>query len=135
MGLIAGSLLHCAVLAAGPKWIAFVGAPDVIVVSAMNGTWVAPAATLTIAAFLAGLALYSLAAAAIVRPLPGVKPVLWTAALVFVMRGLLIVPALVLGRFNWRAPVDLFITVSSAGIATIGLALVAGLILADETAR
>lgn len=125
--LFAGALLHIVVLAAGPEWIAFVGAPAEVVKSAEVGTWLAPVSTLGIAALLAGLALYSLAAAGKLRPLPLAKPILGLFAAIFVVRGLIIVPALVQGRVNWAAQVDLFIISSSLAILVLGVALCVGL--------
>ena len=125
--LSAGALLHVVVLAAGPQWIAFVGAPAEVVRSAERGTWLAPVSTLGIAALLAGLALYALAAAGKLRALPLGKPILWMFATIFVVRGLIIVPALVQGRVNWAAPVDLFILTSSLAILVLGVALCLGL--------
>lgn len=125
--LFAGALLHVVVLAAGPEWIAFVGAPEDVVRSAEVGTWLAPVSTLGIAALLTGLALYSLAAAGKLRPLPLSKPILGLFAAIFVLRGLIIVPALVQGRVNWAVPVDLFIVTSSMAILVLGVALCVGL--------
>ena len=115
--LVAGALLHIGVLAAGPEWIAFVGAPPEVVRSAELGTWLAPVSTLGIAALLAGLALYSLAAAGKFRPLPLVKPILGLFAAIFVLRGLIIVPA----------PVDGLVIISSLAILVLGVALCLGL--------
>jgi len=125
--LFAGALLHVVVLAAGPEWIAFVGAPAEVVRSAERGTWLAPVSTLGIAALLAGLAVYALAAAGKLRPLPLVKPILGLFAAIFVVRGLIILPALAQGRVNWAAPVDVFIVTSSLAILVLGAALCLGL--------
>lgn len=125
--LFAGALLHVGVLVAGPRWIAFVGAPPAVVESAANGTWLAPASTLGIAALLATLAFYALSAAGTLARLPFVRTILALFAAIFVVRGLIIVPALLQGRVNWAAPIDLFIIASSALILTLGLALCVGL--------
>jgi hypothetical protein len=125
--LFAGALLHLVVLAAGPEWIAFVGAPAEVVLSAKRGTWLAPVSTLGIAALLTVLALYSLAAAEKFRALPLVRPILGLFAAIFVVRGLIILPAFVQGRVNWAAPVDLFIVTSSLAILVLGVALCLGL--------
>ena len=125
--LVAGALLHIGVLAAGPEWIAFVGAPEEVVRSARLGTWLAPVSTLGIAALLAGLAVYALAAAGKLRPLPLITPILGLFAVIFVVRGIIIVPALVQDRVNWAAPVDLFIVASSLAILVLGGALGLGL--------
>jgi hypothetical protein len=125
--LFAGALLHIVVLAAGPEWIAFVGAPAEVVLSAKRGTWLAPVSTLGIAALLTVLALYSLTAAEKFRVLPLVRPILGLFAAIFVVRGLIILPALVRGRVNWAAPVDFFIVTSSLAILVLGVALCLGL--------
>jgi hypothetical protein len=125
--LAAGALLHVAVLVAGPEWIAFVGAPPEIVASARAGTWLAPVGTLAITLLLIGLALCCLSAGGLIRRLPFARAVLVPFAAIFVLRGLIIVPALLQGRVNWRAASDLFILGSSGAILVIGLALVAGL--------
>lgn len=129
-GLAAGAVLHVALLLAGPEWIAFAGAPAAVVQSAEQGSWLAPAATLAITALLAALALCSIHAAGHVRPRRWIGIVLAAFALVFVIRGLIIVPALAANRVNWQAPADLFIVASSGAVLVIGVLLAAGLILA-----
>jgi hypothetical protein len=125
--LIAGALLHILVLIGGAEWIAFVGAPEVIVQSAERGTWLAPASTLAVAALLGILAVYALSASGALPPLPFVRSVLALFAAIFVLRGLIVAPALLQGRVNWSAPVDLFIIASSAAILMMGIALCLGL--------
>lgn len=125
--LAAGALLHVAVLIAGPDWIAFVGAPPEVVASARAGTWLAPVSTLAIALLLTGLALYALSAGGLIRRLPFARAILLLFTIIFVLRGLIIVPSLLQGRVNWRAASDLFIVGSSGAILVIGLALAFGL--------
>ncbi|MCR9180915.1 MAG: hypothetical protein NXH71_11910 [Erythrobacteraceae bacterium] len=125
--LFVGAILHIAVLIGGAEWVAFVGAPASIVRSAEQGTWLAPASTLAIAGLLTVLGVYALSASGSVSRLPFVRPVLALFAVIFVLRGLIIVPALLQGRVNWAAPVDLFIITSSASILALGVALCVGL--------
>jgi hypothetical protein len=125
--LLAGALLHIAVLIGGPTWVAFVGAPPAVVESAARGTWLAPLSTLGIAALLGILGIFALSAAGTLRRFALAAPVLAVFAAIFVVRGLIIVPALLEGRVNWSAPVDLFIIASSALILAMGLALCLGL--------
>ncbi len=125
--LFAGALLHIAVLIGGAEWIAFVGAPPAIVQSAERGTWLAPASTLAIAVLLGVLAVYALSASGALPRLPFVRPVLGLFAAIFVLRGLIVVPALLQGRVNWAAPIDVFIIASSAAILLLGIALGLGL--------
>lgn len=129
-GLAAGAVLHVIILLAGPEWIAFAGAPAAVVQSAEMGTWLAPISTLAITALLAALALGSIHVAGHVRQRLWLRIVLAAFALVFVIRGLIIVPALLANRVNWQAPVDLFIVASSGAVLAIGVLLAAGLILA-----
>ncbi|MFM7403632.1 MAG: hypothetical protein ACKO1N_05940 [Erythrobacter sp.] len=84
--------------------------------------------TLSIAALLVLLALYALAAAGKLRPLPLVKPILGLFAAIFVFRGVIILPLLAQGRVNWAVPVDLFIVASSLAIFVLGAALGLGLL-------
>jgi len=127
LGLLAGALLHVVVLVGGPDWIAFVGAPASVVDSARSGTWLAPVGALSIAVLLALWALYAFSAAGVVRRLPLLRTVLVFISVVFIVRGLIIIPALAGGRINWRAPIDLFVVASSLLILTLGLSIAAGL--------
>lgn len=58
LGVFVGAGVHVAALAASPQWIEFVGAPSSVVRSAMEGTWLAPAGALGIAALLIVWGLY-----------------------------------------------------------------------------
>jgi hypothetical protein len=125
IGTMLGALLHVVVLIGGPDWIRFVGAPESVVRSAREGTWLAPVGALSIAALLAVWGLYAFSAAGWVRPLPLLKPVLGLIALIFLVRGALILPFL--GRVNWSSPFDLFVVASSLFIFALGWAYAIGL--------
>lgn len=125
IGTMLGALLHVVVLIGGPEWIRFVGAPESVVRSAREGTWLAPVGALSIAALLAVWGLYAFSAAGWVRPLPLLKPVLGLIALIFLVRGALILPFL--GRVNWSSPFDLFVVASSLFIFALGWAYAIGL--------
>jgi hypothetical protein len=126
--LFAGAILHVAALIGGPSWIAFVGAPREVVESASRGTWLAPVGALGITSLLLLLAVYAMSAAAVFRTFPFLRSTLTFFALIFIVRGLIIIPALLQGRFNWQAFHDLFVVGSSAVILAIGLTLSIGLI-------
>lgn len=128
-GLLAGALLHVVVLIGGTDWIAFVGAPPSVVDSSREGTWLAPVSTLGIALLLTVWALYAFSAADLMRRLYFVRTMLSIVAVVFILRGLIIAPALAAGRVNWRAPIDLFIVSSSLFILAIGVLLAIGLVM------
>jgi hypothetical protein len=128
-GLLAGALLHVVVLIGGPDWIAFVGAPPSVVDSSRGGTWLAPVSTLGIAFLLTVWALYAFSAAGLMRRLPFARTMLSIVAVVFIVRGLIIAPALAAGRVNWHALIDLFIVSSSLFILAIGVLLAIGLVM------
>jgi hypothetical protein len=132
--LFAGAILHVAALCGGPSWIAFVGAPREVVESASRGTWLAPVGALGIAALLLLLAAYALSAAAVLRSLPFSRSILTLFAAIFIVRGLIILPALLQGRFSGRDHHDLFVVASSTAILAIGLALLIGLVGLNRSA-
>ena len=127
LGLLSGAVLHLVVLAAGPKWIAFVGAPESVVESAERGTWLAPFSTVGIAAFLVIFGAYALAGAGVIRRLPLTRTMLVFVSVVFIVRGIIIVPLLLAGRVNWSALPDLFVVGSSVFILAVGVLTGAGL--------
>ena len=127
VGLLFGSAVHLAVLVAGHEWIAFVGAPKSVVLSAEQGTWLAPVGAIGIAALLAIWAAYALAGAGLIRRLPFLRTVLVFVCILFGLRGLLILPLLMAGRVNWRALPDLFIVGSSVFIFLISICIAIGL--------
>jgi hypothetical protein len=127
-GLIAGAILHIVALMGGPKWIAFVGAPASVVGSAAKGTWLAPVGAIMITMLLVVFAAYAFSAAGLIRRLPWLRTTLTLLAAAFLLRGLIIVPALFSGRVNWLALQDLFIIGSSTFIFAIGAAIVIGLL-------
>jgi hypothetical protein len=125
IGNLLGALLHIVVLIGGPKWIAFVGAPAWAVRSAREGTWIAPVGALSIAALLTAWGLYAFSAVGWFRPLPFVKPVLGLIAVIFIVRGAIILP--LLARVNWSSPIDQFVVTSSLFIFALGVAYGVGL--------
>ncbi len=128
MGLLLGSALHLAVLVAGPEWIAFVGAPKNVVLSAEQGTWLAPISTISIAALLAICAAYALAGAGVISRLPLLRTVLVFVCVLFGLRGLVIIPLLMARRVNWRALPDLFAVGSSLSILLISACIAVDLL-------
>lgn len=123
-GVLMGALLHLVVPIGGPSWIAFVGAPLSVVQSAREGTWLAPVGALGIAALLTVWALYAFSGAGLIRPLPMLKTVLGAVALIFLVRGAIILPFF--GRVNWASSHDVFVVFSSAFIFVLGAAYALG---------
>lgn len=132
-GMLAGAILHLGALLGGPSWIAFVGAPPAVVRSAQEGTWLAPAGTFAIIALLVVWALYAFSGAGKFRPLPLRHFMLASVAVIFIVRGLIILPFLY--RVDWRSMQDLFVVSSSAFILAIGTCYGLGLWLIRQNAR
>ena len=133
--LFAGAILHVAALIGGPHWITFVGAPREVVESSSRGTWLAPVGALGITALLLLLSAYALSAAAVFRKFPFLRSTWTFFATIFIFRWLIIVPALLQGRFNWQDLHDLYVVGRSTAILAIGLALSIGLIWSNPPFR
>lgn len=90
------SLLHLAIIAGGPDWYRFFGAGERMARLAARGSPYPAAITAGIAATLAVWALYALSGAGVIRRLPLLRPALLLIAAVFLGRGLLGVPLVLL---------------------------------------
>ena len=124
LGILIGAGVHIVALVGGPSWIEFVGAPPLVVRSAIEGTWLAPAGALGIAALLTVWGLYAFSGAGLIRPLPLLKTVLGGVALIFLVRGLIVIPFL--SRANWASPVETFAVAASVYVFALGAAYAVG---------
>ncbi|WP_309629779.1 hypothetical protein [Brevundimonas sp.] len=123
-GVLMGAGLHVVALIGGPRWIEFVGAPPSVVQSASQGTWLAPAGALGIAALLTVWALYAFSGAGRIRPLPMLKTVLGGVALIFLTRGMISLPFL--SRADWTSPIEIFAVAASVFVFVLGAAYAVG---------
>lgn len=128
--LLVGGAVHILAYLGGPHWLAVLGAPPSIVLSADRGTWLAPTGTFAIVGLLAVLALYCFSAADMSFRLPLRRFVLAGFAAVFLARGLLVVPYVLTGQREWTTSVASF-KVSGATLVPGSLAvlMIGGLIL------
>ncbi|WP_294392722.1 hypothetical protein [uncultured Sphingomonas sp.] len=104
-GLIAGAAVHLAAWFKGPRWMAALGAPPPIVSSAAAGSWPALLGKLAIAALLIGLALSCILVARKTAKMTVLRCALGLFAVIFFVRGLLVVPFIAARRREWRTPV------------------------------
>ncbi|MDQ3170465.1 MAG: hypothetical protein M3Q55_10045, partial [Acidobacteriota bacterium] len=97
-GVLTGTaaLLHLAIIAGGPGWYRFFGAGEEMARMAARGSVYPTVITLGIAAALGVCALYGFSGAGVIRPLPFMRLVLASAATVFLARGMLGIPAILL---------------------------------------
>jgi len=94
----AAALLHLGVIVGGPAWYRFFGAGERLARMAEARRWEPAVITLAIAGALATWAAYALSGAGVLPALPLRAPVLCAITAVYLLRGLVIVPALLRPR-------------------------------------
>ncbi len=124
-GSMAASLAHVWAIVAGPAAYASLGAPPDIIASAEAGTWYAPTITAFIAAVIMVWALYALSATGRLPRLLLLRTALNAIAIVLILRGLIIIPAL----FIVPEQLGAFAYWSSAICLMLGALFATGLIL------
>ena len=90
------SLLHLAVIAGGPSWYRFFGAGEGMARMAEQGSLTPTLVTLGIATVLAVWAAYAFAGAGLIPRLPLMRTALVLISAVYLLRGLVLIPALIL---------------------------------------
>ena len=95
LGSVAASLTHIWAIIAGPEAYASLGAPAEVIASAEAGGWYAPTVTLFIASVIMVWALYALSAAGYLPRLFFRRTALIAIATVLLLRGLILIPALI----------------------------------------
>jgi hypothetical protein len=89
---LAAALLHLAVIGGGPDWYRFFGAGEEMARAAEQGRWMPHLLTIGIAAVLTVWGLYAFAGAGLIRRLPLMRTALVVISLIYLARGLLIIP-------------------------------------------
>jgi len=90
--------LHVAIVIGGPAWYRYFGADEQLATAAENGQQWPAIITLGIACLLGLWAVYALSGAGVIRPLPFLKLALVIITSVYLLRGLVLVPALLFAR-------------------------------------
>ncbi|HYW10999.1 MAG TPA: hypothetical protein VE871_03555 [Longimicrobium sp.] len=88
----AASLLHVAMIFGGPDWYRFFGAGEAMARLAARGSAYPAVVTSGIAAVLGTWALYAFSGAGVIRRLPLVRPALMAIAAIYLARGFLGIP-------------------------------------------
>lgn len=86
---IGTAVAHTSCIYFGPGCYATQMAPDFVVESAENGTYLAPVAAIFASIIFVVFGLYALSAAGIIRKLPLLKFAIYTIAIISIIRGLL----------------------------------------------
>jgi hypothetical protein len=119
---VAASLLHIGCIAGGPAWYRFFGAGEAIATMAEQGSMTPALLTLGIAAILAIWAAYAFSGAGLLPRLPLLRTGLVVISAIYLLRGLVLVPALAL-NFGGVTP---FVLWSSLIVLVYGLAYAIG---------
>ncbi len=128
-GTAAAALLHVAIMLGGAEWYRFFGAGEGMARLARSGSVYPTVVTSGIACALALAAVYGLSGAAVIRPLPLLRPMLVSVAVVFLARALLGIPAVFLGSGPYMAELRgrlPFMAVTSLVCLALGLGYAAG---------
>ncbi len=116
------ALLHLAVIIGGPDWYRFFGAGEGMARLAEVGSPTPALITLAIAALLSVSAAYAFAGAGLLRRLPLMRTALLTITSIYLLRGLVLGPILVLKP----EAVDAFVVWSSLIVLVYGIAYAVG---------
>ena len=92
------SLLHLGVIIGGPDWYRFFGAGEGMARMAEQGSWTPTVITLGIASVLAVWSAYAFSGAGLIPRLPLIRTALVLISGVYLLRGLVLIPALVINR-------------------------------------
>ncbi|MEM7690732.1 MAG: hypothetical protein AAF291_17090 [Pseudomonadota bacterium] len=120
------ALLHVAVIAGGPDWYRFFGAPESYAVAAARGSIVPALVTCAIASVLAVWAAFAASGAGLIIRLPLLRTALVAITAIYLARGLLIIPVVLTVPY----PEGAFDYWSSAIVLVYGLAYALGTWLA-----
>lgn len=128
--LTAGAaLLHLAIIPGGPDWYRFFGAGEEMARLAARGFLYPTVVTAFIAATLGVWALYAFSGAGVIRRLPFLRLVLTLIAAVYLLRGILGVPVVLLVDHPYANELEArmtFMVVSSAICIFLGLCYAVG---------
>jgi hypothetical protein len=118
--------MHLAIIAGGPAWYRFFGAGEAMARMAEQGSPRPALIALGIATVLAIWSAYALAGAGRIRRLPLIRTALVAITSIYLIRGLVLVPALATDGFR----VDAFLLWSSLIMLVYGITHAAGTFLA-----
>ena len=97
------AILHLAIIVGGAAWYRFFGAGEVMARAAEQGRRYPAVVTAAIAALLGTWSAYALSGGRFIPALPLVRPVLLAITAIYLLRGFVIVPVLVLPRTRTTA--------------------------------
>ncbi len=121
LSVLAG-LLHIAIIVGGVNWYRFFGAGENLAKLAESGSWIPGAITAVIAMVLFIWGLYAYSGAGLTLPLPWLKVALILISVIYLLRGMAVIPALLI----IPQQVDAFLIWSSLVSFLFGLSYAVG---------
>ncbi len=123
LSILAG-VLHLVIIVKGANWFKFFGAGEKIVALSEKGSWIPGGITFLIALVLIVWGLYAFSGAGLMVELPHLKLVIQIIAIVYLLRGLVILPIYIYdkSKVNW------FVVWSSALSFLFGMFYLTGFI-------
>ncbi len=118
----AAAILHLAVIVGGPTWYRFFGAGEGMARMAEAGHWYPVVVTIGIATVLGIWAAYAFAGAGLIPRLPLMRTGLVVISTIYLLRGLVIVPALIMNGGAFEP----FVLWSSLIVLVYGIAYAVG---------
>ena len=129
--------LHLVIAARGPTWYRFFGAGERLSRLAARGSAIPAVLTACIAGVLVIAALYACSAVGLLRPLPMLRPALVAIAAVFLLRGLLGIPWVLVSSGSYAAELRArmpFMVITSVLSCVLGICYAAGVAFMGTTA-
>jgi putative oxidoreductase len=129
------SVLHVGIILGGPAWYRFFGAGERMARLAAAGSLYPTIVTMGIAAIQGLWALYAFSGAGIIRRLPLLRPVLALVAAIFLTRGLLGIPAVLIADDPYMQELRgrmVFMVVTSLICVALGLCYALGAALVHK---
>jgi len=106
-------------------------APEVIVKSAVSGTWVAPVGTVLISSLFVICAVYAISAAKLIKPTPLLKLSIFTISGLCVLRGVVTIPIV----FLFPDKITTFVLIAGFVWFLSGVLLISGYFLVNQPSR
>ena len=122
-GVIASlaAIWHLLCIVGGPSWFIFARAPSAIIISAQEGTLLAPIGTIIVATLMFTCTLYAFSAAGLIGKIPLVKPALITISALCLLRVIVVIPS-----FYYSSFTDLWQLIATSTWLFVGLSFLNG---------
>ena len=94
------AIWHLLCIIGGPAWFTFARAPSAIVISAQQGTLLAPIGTIIVALLMFTCTLYAFSGSGLIRKIPLLKTALITISILCLLRVMVVFPSLLYSSFT-----------------------------------